>query len=191
MLPDNVLSSQVMAGDFIGAKAFESSPVVDYEDGGVALNNPSLGLMYQLWTCRLSGNDVIVSAPEVADTIIFTTSGITEISFTFDSNMNPALAYIQSSVAKLRWYDTTINDFSIISFDSTVRTPKIVLDDKRTLQSSTRDIILAYVKGGKLCARQQRDRFTIEYELTNALYKGIIKFGMNNKLRLQFLMDAI
>ena len=49
MLPDNTLASQSIIGPFIGGRARAISNIQDYESGGVGLNDPSLGLDYQIW----------------------------------------------------------------------------------------------------------------------------------------------
>ena len=63
------------------------------------------------------------------------------------------------------------------------------LDDKR--QSATaqgnNDIILAYVRAGKLYYRQQRDRYEVEYLLAEEIpAKVLTRIGMSKNYRLQF-----
>lgn len=188
MLPDNTLSSSSIIGSYILAKKYDVSNLLDYEYGGIAVNDNSMGRLYQLWRCRLVGNDVIIDAPEAAPTIIYSAANITEISFTFDSNLQPAIVFVQDSIPKLRWYDTTIPGFDVIEIPYAV-TPRIALDDLRESQNTNRDIILGYLKNNSLCCRQQRDRFLIEYVLTESLYKRLVKMGMSNKLRMQFTLE--
>ena len=190
MIPDNLLSTIPITGDFILAKKYDVTFTLDYEDGGIALNDISEGNQYQVWRGRLVGNDIILDAPEVAPVIVYSAPDMTEMSFTFDHNMRPAIAFVQDDVCKLRWYDTSIPAYDILSFGY-VRTPRIVMDDKRITQDINKDMIYAYVNNYKLCYRQQRDRFLIEYVLSEALYKRLIKIGMNNKLRMQFLLELM
>lgn len=187
MLPENILSSTAVTGDFILAKGLDISSVLDYEDGGIALDDPSEGNQYQVWRGRLVGDDIILDAPEVEPTIIYSASNITEISFTFDHNMRPAVTYVQAGVVKLRWYDTSIPAYNILGFSGAI-TPKIVMDDKRETQTSNKDMLLVYLQEGKLCYRQQRDRFLIEYVLAEGPYERLLKIGMNTRLRMQFIL---
>ena len=191
MIPDNSLSLVNITGDFILAKQYDVNPGLDYEDGGIAINDTSKGNQYQVWRGRLVGDDIILDAPEAAPVTVYSAPNITEISFTFDHGMRPALAFVQGySVGKLRWYDTSIPAYDVLSF-ADIYTPRIVMDDKRITQDSNRDMIYAYIKDYKLCYRQQRDRFLIEYILSQALYRRLIKIGMNNKLRMQFLLELV
>lgn len=187
-LPDDSLSTDRWPSTVFGARALAVTRRVDYEDGGIALNDPSRGLLYQRWRARLIGDDVIIDASEVEETVLFSGSDITEISFTFDQNMRPALAFVQNGVAKLRWFDSVIGQQVITEFPGAI-TPRVVLDDKRATQSAASDIIFAYVRDGALYYRQQRDRFTIERLLDQGPHKGLIKIGMGRNLRLQFVME--
>jgi hypothetical protein len=189
MMPDNVLSTVPMPAAFIGARALPITKTVDYEDGGIALNDPSRGSNYQRWRGRLIKDDVILDAPEVEEFVLLNGENITEISFTFDQNMRPALAFVQNGVAKLRWFDTVAGAQVITEYADAI-TPRVVLDDKRITQTSNSDIILGYVKAGKLYTRRQRDRFTIEYLMDDGPHIGLVKIGLNARLRLQFLMEV-
>ena len=188
MLPGGVLSSSAVYSDFVLAKQRAVTKLLDYEDGGIAINDPSEGLLYQEWRGRLIGNDIVLDAPEASPTTIYSASGISEISFTFDQNMRPAVTYVQDGAAKLRWFNTTIEDYEIITLEDSV-SPRVVLDDKRTLQSALNDIIWAYIRLGQLCYRQQRDRFLIEYVLHSGPMDGLLlKMGMNAGFRMQFMI---
>ncbi len=190
MLPDNVLSSAPVNAAFSGARALPVTRLVDYEDGGVAIQDPSQGSQYQRWRGRLLGNEIILDAPEVEPFAVYSGADITEFSFTFDQNMRPAIAFVQNGVAKLRWFDSQAGQQVITDIGAGVITPRVTLDDKRFTQSANSDIILSYVRDGGLYYRQQRDRFTIERLLDAGPHKGLIKIGMGSNLRLQFLMEG-
>jgi hypothetical protein len=186
MLPDNVLSTTDIVSPVIGSRrnsVISRSFTIDYEDGGIALNDPSAGLMYQMWTGQVIGNDVVLSAPSVSPTIIYTGVNITEISFTFDQNMRPTLAFVEGGQSKMLWYNPIIpgNEVTNISGSS----PKVFLDDKRPLQNITSDILLAYIFNNNLCMRMQRDRYLIEYILKNITGR-LITIGMGSNWRVQF-----
>lgn len=194
MMPDNVLSSQVIASRFMGAKSLSVSKTVDYEDGGIGIQDLSEGLMYQRWRARLfrAGTDesyVMLDALSVPEFTILEAPYLTEVSFSFDQTMRPAIAYVQNDVAKLWWYDTAIPGMVTTEIGEGVITPRITFDDKRYIGSmgyQTSDLILAYVKNNNLYFRQQRDRFLVEYLLEEGV-TPLIKIGLNRGLRLQFM----
>lgn len=188
-LPDDVLSATPVNAAFSGARALPVTRTVDYEDGGIAIQDPSRGSQYQRWRGRLLGENIILDAPEVEPFVALSGPGITEISFTFDQNMNPAVAFVQDGVAKLWWFDSVPGQQVITELAVDVITPRVILDDKRFTQTSNSDIILAYVRDGTLYYRQQRDRFTIERLLDAGPHVGLVKIGFNVQLRLQFLME--
>ena len=188
MMPENALSTTPVPAPFVGARARSISARVDFEDGGIAIQDPSQGNQYQVWRARLIGDDVILDAPTVPEFVLFSGEGITEISFTFDQNMRPALAFVQDGLAKLWWFDSVAGSQVITEYPDSI-TPRVVLDDKRSTQLQNSDIILAYVRSGTLYTRQQRDRFTIEYTHSSGV-TPLIKIGFNRQLRLQFMHEV-
>lgn len=188
-LPDGVLSTTAEPFVFSGGRFLPVTKVVDYEMGGIDINDASEGLLYQRWRAQLIRGQVIVDAPTVDPFVLIESADITEISLTFDQNMRPALAYVEAGTAKLRWYDSTIPGYDVISLPAGSITPRVAMDDKRAKQATISDIILAYVRSGSLYYRQQRDRFLIEYELSTGITTGLIKIGMNNRLRFQFMLE--
>lgn len=191
MIPDESLSLVEMFAPYLYPDDLFVTKLVDYELGGTALNDASDGLEVQKWTLRLEVDeltgmgDVYISADTVAETLLFSGDGITEISLTFDQNMNPAVGFMQSGEARLRWYDATIPGFTIITLPAGTTAPKLCLDDKRNLQTSASDIIMCYERAGSLYFRAQRDRFLVEYLLTTGVDGQVLKIGMNEKYRLQ------
>jgi hypothetical protein len=190
VIPLQRLSSTPVPAEFLEPDDIETpSSLVDYELGGVALNDPSQGLKVRNWRLRLVGNDVRINADGVPEETLFTRSGITELSLTFDQNMRPYVAFVQNGQAILRWYDTLAQQQIFLDLDPATVTPRVCLDDKRPLQVGGSDVILAYVRDDNLYFRAQRDRFEIEYLLQTAVGGKLIRVGMNQKLRLQFLLE--
>lgn len=189
MLPDGVLSTTPDPYAFSGGRSLSVSKVVDFETGGIAVNDASEGLQYQRWRCQLIRGQVIIDAPSVAPFVFMENANIEEISLSFDQNMRPALAYVESGTAKLYWYDSTIPGYTTLTLPAGSITPRISMDDKRSNESSISDIILAYVRSGSLYYRQQRDRFLTEYELATGITTGLVKIGMNNRFRFQFMLE--
>lgn len=195
MIPDNALSTQPVSAAFIGGRSYPVKNTVDYESGGVALGDLSQGLLSNVWRARVSPDrsSILLATTGVEEYSVLTDANITEVSFTFDQNMRPVVAYVASSVAKLYWYDSSVPGMVTTVF-SGIKTPRVSLDDKRDIAAAGgwSDVIFAYMRGNNLYFRQQRDRFGIEYLLAAGVpSKGIIKFGMNAQNRLQFLMDFV
>lgn len=196
MIPDDRLSSIVLSDDIIGGRSGAVTGTVDYEDGGIGLSDTSEGKLYQIWTGSLIGDDIILDSPATSPETVYTASDLSEFSFTFDQNMKPVLSFVQDGESKYRWYDSTISDYRITSLGDTVSSPKVFLDDKRVLQDASNDVILAYLKERivdevtyyDLYFRLQRDRFEIEYLLKEDTGGELVKFGMNKKWRLQFVI---
>lgn len=188
MMPDNVLSTVPINAAFSGARALPVTRLVDYEDGGIAIQDPSRGSLYQRWRGRLIDDEIILDAPEVEPFTVLSGPDLTELSFTFDQNMRPAVAYVQAGVAKLWWFDTVAGAQVTTTYPGAI-TPRVILDDKRFTQTSNSDVILAYVRDGALYYRQQRDRFQTEQLLDAGPHVGLVKIGFNVQLRLQYLME--
>ena len=188
-LPGNALSvparpGQLLAPDNLGRPL----RTTDYELGGIALNDPSQGLQVRNWRLTLVGNEVRVAGdPYTTETVVFTETGITEVSMAFDANMQPAVAYLAFSIAKLRWYDATVPGYDTVILPSDARSLVLVMDDKRDSAAAYRDVLLFYIRTNRLCYRQQRERFFTERTLCwfegNAV--SISKAGMNDALRMQ------
>lgn len=192
MIPLNRLSVTPQPAEFLEPDDIETpSSLVDYELGGVDLNDASQGLRVRNWRLRMVGNDVRINADGVPETTLFTRSGITELSLAFDQNMRPYVAFIQNGQAILRWYDTLAQQQVFLDLAEGTVTPRVCLDDKRPLQVGASDVILAYVLNDNLYFRAQRDRFEVEYLLQANVGGRLIRVGMNRKYRLQFLMEEV
>jgi len=187
MLPENRLSTEAKPSTFI--EPIKRTPFADTEYGGVALGDPSQGMLAKLWACEYNKQtgEVTISAPGVAPTVLFTREGISDIALAFDQNMRPFVAFVENDVGKFYWYDP-IAQANVFAEDvlGNIVTPRCQLDDKRPSQVASSDIVLAYMKGADLCFRQQRDRFGVEYILAAGVGGKLIDIGMNHKLRFQF-----
>ncbi|MBB4126213.1 hypothetical protein GGR77_001503 [Xanthomonas translucens] len=189
-LPDGVLSDQAIPAPVIGA-AYSRNRHIAREQGGIALNDASKGLLYQTWTLewnRQTG-DFELSAPNHPPSVLFNRINVTEVSLAFDRNMNLAVVWVESGQAKLYWYDSTIPGMTTWETQlGAAVSPRITHDDKREGESAVSDIILSYIKGGNLYYRQQRDRYGTEYLLASGLGPNarLVELQMNRKMRLQW-----
>lgn len=175
---------------FVDAKANTVSPLIDYETGGAALQDPSQGLMVQVWTARTDGTDITLEADNSPAQIIYSGVNITEVSLAFDSNMNYFIAFVEDGQAKFKWYDSTAGDFAVTSLGASDLYPRCTLDDKRSFNNAGRSVILAYLRNDTLYARYQNDRYDTEYNL-GAITPGkkLAKIGMGEGLRLNYLLS--
>lgn len=193
-LPQDQLSSTPVPGYFLGARAQVFPDYIDYMDGGVAIQDPSLGLNYQVWTAEIVSDviedNIMLSAPTFPATSVYTGDDITEVSLAFDQSMQPAVAFVEAGVAKLLWYDTTVSELVATEIPGNVTHPRVALDDNREFNRANSDIILAYIRDGALYYRQQRDRYTIERQLSSGPWIALVRIGMGSTLRFQFQVVA-
>lgn len=191
-LPLNALSTPAYPAELLFPdNVSRTDRKVDYERGGIGLNDPSQGLNYQNWRLRIDGNQVLVSVEpyESVETLLFTAAGITEASLAFDQNMRPAVAYIQAGQAKLYWYDSFLAAQTTTTLAAGITSVYLTMDDKRSVatQTNTNDILLFYCQAGQLFYCQQRERFAVNRFLANNTFGGayILHAGMNAKNRVQ------
>lgn len=188
MIPGGRLSTTQFPAAFLGARASgDISFLLDREDGGVALQDPSQGLLVKQWLGVCDGSTITISAPGVSPTVVITDTDITEFAFTFDQNMNVAVSYRAAGITKLNWFDIIANDQVTTVYGADYLSPRVSLDDKHPLASDTSDVIFAYIRGTNLYYRQQRDRYDTEY-LLGPVESGYTphKIGMNVENRFQF-----
>lgn len=164
--------------------------LIDYEWGGIAIQDTSQGMRYQVWQVfynrlissicirRMAFSEEIVILPNMQN--------ITRLGLAFDLNMRPTICYVQNGISYLYWYNLFTNEATITEFTD-MKNPCITLDDSRSVQSSQSDIILAYQIGRDLYYRQQRDRYQIPLLLIeNHRASTLFQIGMNLGNRLQF-----
>lgn len=183
--------SSPLAPDFVS----RADKLVDYELGGVALNDASQGLQVRQWRVFVQAGDVCVAPhPEGAPvTVLFSAAGVTELSLAFDQLMHPTVAFVQNDVVKLYWFDATVAQQVTTSYPG-ASSPMLCHDDKRSIQvtAGVSDVLFFYVDSGGLYYRQQRDRFGVA-RLLAALPPGssvITGVGMGTNGRVQVYMSA-
>lgn len=165
-----------------------SSPLIDYEYGGVAINDSSQGLMVKVWTARYDARAaaLYLSAPGVDEFLLFGRPGVTEIGLAFDQNMNPFVCFVQNKEPWVWWYDPVAQEqvFTQSLMPTDAVNPRCTLDDGRSFNVSNSDIILAYVRDGAIRHRKQRERFATERTFAGSA-KGLWQLGMATNLRLE------
>lgn len=193
MLPLNELSSKATVRGYSMPVKQPGDFLVDWEMGGIALNDSSKGLNFQLWTLEVKKHpsisnewNVFLFAESVAAIILFSAQNITSASLAFDQNMRPFVAFVQNDQAKIYWYDSLVGAQITSDLAIDVRHPVCCVDEHRSFNVSNSDIILAYIRSGWLRYRQQRDRYTIEYDLCEVGDAELLSVAMNVGLQLQF-----
>lgn len=196
MLRDPIKSDPTVEGFYIAPDDIGTLLLQDFELGGTGLNNPDDGLLVQTWEAWYNTADSTVYVKDEAENVtpLFTMANIHTISLTFDQNMNPFVAYMkrigETDEAWFWWFDTDLEDTVHTQLPAGSVYPVCSLDDKRSTQTMSSDIILAYVRANTLYIRVQRDRYLTEYTFHEGLddFTYCRKVGMNSKNRLQFEM---
>lgn len=193
-IPENRLSSVNIPGPFLAPRDVQPDPGESFHMGGIALNDPLLGLRVQTWRASIiNANQVWLEAPNHPISLLFTDGvAISHISLAFDANMNWAIAFVADGQSKLRWFDTVTGQFETLVLNPADSRPMLVLDDSRKMQLTlgTPDIILTYMRFDNLHHRIQRDRFLIEYTTgTFPTADNVVNFGMNTSNRLQWALQ--
>ncbi len=185
-LPSTTLSSTSVPSAWINPyQRTRTNPLIDYDIGGVDLQDPSQGQRVKVWKSYWEAGTIYVTPDDGgAITPVINVIDCKEVSFTFDQNMRYTCCYMDNGGLKLYWYDSTIPGMTTTTFPNAI-SGMIRLDDKRTSQGGTSDILLVYIEGGQLKLRQQRDRFLIEYVIKTTDAKSVVQLGMNTKWRIQ------
>jgi hypothetical protein len=192
-LPLNALSTLAAPASFLWPDSIiRASLLEDWEMGGVALSDPTQGLMVQTWRAFMDGDTVMVEGETVAAAPLFTLAGLSEITLAFNQNMDPLIAYVENGSAKLWWYDPVPEDYAVFNLPADALSPRLTLDDKRDGASGFNDALLFYIRSSNLCYRQQRERFTVERTLASVPGGStrIRRCGMSAGLRLQIEFDV-
>lgn len=183
MMPNNVLSSQSINSPFIVPDRLDE--LLDYEYGGIELGNVSQGLQAKLWSCFYENDQIKISNGLTTQTLIVI-ENVTALSFAFDLNMRPMVAYLANHHCYLWWYDSQAAAQITTDFGPNFTFPQLALDDKRGVQSANADVIFSYIKDNKAYMRLQRERFLIEHEIAEA--KRLVQIGMMTNQRFGFAL---
>lgn len=188
MIPNHKLASEYVEAEFL----YENSedPLIDIQPGGVAIGDNSRGVDYQMWEMTYENNRLTVRSLTTNTTVVLKNNviGVTSLSFSFTLNMDINYTYTIGDTTYLYYFDSTIQQNTETSFIN-MRDVNMIYDDLRQTQTSSTDILLVYVNTvtGKLCYRLLRDRYTIEYELSDLPRNAkLIRVGMATNLRLKF-----
>jgi hypothetical protein len=188
MIPDDVLSTEVISAGFLFPRNTPRRPLVDYEYGGVDIQDGTRGLRVKVWKGEYIDGQIVLSAEGVAPVAVLTVAGVEEFQFTFDRNMNVFVAYqLSSGACRFYWFDSLVSNFVTTNLPSGTITPRCAHDDNRDLEVNTSDIILSYARNSNLYYREQRERYQTEHLLAEGVApNGLVQIGLNRVLRFQF-----
>ena len=201
MLPNNsVTFISETRRDFLHLNNSLYDPLVSYEKGGFSLGNPSLGLVYQIWTLKFEnkkfilnnelGFELVLKELDPLEDIV-----VKKVSLSFDQNMKYVWGYsyetknlVQNTklFTKFYWYDVSSDKYSEMLLPN-MTDISLGLDDKRVKSNNSNDIVLMYVnKDNYICIRYQRDRYLIEKTIKKLPPNTVItKLGLTVDLRFQ------
>ena len=193
MIPDNRLSSELMLADWLIEKPdSEFTRTEGYEYGPSALYDTNSELTAALWKYTYRDNQVFMKKDGTDTEIaIDTVMNATDIAVCFNQSSQPVIAYMAGGITYLKWFDTNIQEYVVTELGPGLSSPRIILDikDKKSSQS---DVVLFYFRNNQtLCARYQRDRYSIEYVLKSTSPHKILRVGMNKINRVQFLIEEV
>jgi hypothetical protein len=197
------ISVPPVPGNIIQGRSKTHNLLIDYETGGIGLNDPSQGQLVQVWQGIVQNfRDIYFSAPNTPNTIVYSTGYAAQmISICFDQNMRPHVAFMENGTSKLYFYNSSLGHSDLLVLPTGSKNPKITLNDKRPEQSTYSDIVLVYQRGTDLFVRVQRERYLIEHLVATGTVGELLKIGMNDGMRIQYefgvkmtdkeLMDAL
>lgn len=193
MLPLDELSSIAAITGYPDPVKQPGDFFVDWERGGVALNDTSEGLQFQVWKLTAVKDEenanlrhLWLSSPNGYAHLLLSAEDITEVALSFDQNMNPFLAYVQDGVSKFYWYDPVLPGMTTTNLPTGSSSPRCTIDDKRPENIGISDNVLAYIRDGWLRVRYQRDRYLVEYDMAEVGEAELVSVAMNKGWRLQF-----
>ena len=187
MIPGDALTIEPLRGSFLHQMNSPQELLIDYERGGVALNDSSQGLSVQLWSTAYEDDVVYAVEESGARHALFSRPGITELSLAFYQSAAPFVAFADAGGATFWWFNPNTAQHEFFPYlPPTISGIRCTLDDSRPLSATTNDIVVAYLRNGNLCARVQRENFANEKVLAENAGSRLIQLGMNTVLRLQF-----
>ncbi|CAK25977.1 putative structural protein [Pseudomonas phage LKD16] len=176
---------------FVGARARRDiSDVLDFCDGGVAIQDPSEGLFVRVWRTMLRNDGTYLGWEDGTNEVRIgdgIDAGISTISLDFDSNMNYVFVFVRADKTGALSYFNVQQGRRIIVELGQVDYAKVALDDKRPGATAWAQVIVPYTRGGNMYVRTQNENYTQEHlEVdTGKVFRPLVKCGMGTNLRFQ------
>lgn len=188
MLPNDAISTVPISAPFLWPDSQRLTFTEDFEAGGVALQDTSQGLSSHRWRCFIGQTGIHIQRDGLPDQVWVTVGGVLEVALAFDQNMRPTVAWrLDNGRIYLRWYDSLTQQYVTTDF-GLAKNPRLTLDDKRSSQVNSSDVIFVYMRDGAVYYRKQRDRYQTEMQIASGLTPNIVlrNVGMGLNWRLQF-----
>lgn len=184
-VPALTLTPFPMPGDFAYLVRAERDQLVDFEQGGIALNDGSKGTDIQLWSGVYTAGGFVLSAPSVAPTVVWSTPGVIRFGFSFDQNMEPVIAYEDASGAHVRFFGAN-HQFDIQDLEAGATNICISADDNRPFNTLNRNVILGYNVGNSLNVRVQFESYATPHVLDGAFPYALTACGPGTNFRYRY-----
>lgn len=171
----------------------------DHEAGPSDLNVTDEGMQFQHWILSFNqANGDVTLTPQTSGTPIVLPAlapNAQQLSFCFDQNARPAVCWVIDATGYLYWYNSDVGSFVTDVFPGVVSC-MLTLDDKRTSQVESNDILFFYTRETSsnnytLFSAVQRERFGTERTMQNDVPPYLRKAGMNDGLRVQVALTYI
>jgi|NOAtaT_7_FD_contig_31_6571127_length_3878_multi_5_in_0_out_0_6 hypothetical protein len=195
-LPSNKIVEEITPSPFLFPDDLAYTEIVRYELGGVSIGDGSQGLQKDAWSSRYdssTGGIYLKNMRTEIETLVITVANVIRLSFSFDSNMRPVIAYSTGEGDSFfYWYDSTIANYNTTQLPSDSIDLVVTHDDKRRIgqQANYSDVLIFYLRNDRLYYRQQRDRYTVERQIATLSEGSHLKHaGMCRDLRIRFEIE--
>ena len=184
MIPGNTFTPTPIVTGYSYPDTLPYDPLSQTVNGGIALNDGSMGRTYQFWNVSYDSTSINVKPLGGAVALSLTVTGVLSVSLAFDTNMQPVLAWTTTAGAFLRYYNAIAEVFDTLAYPA-VSSCRVAVDDPAPYYAGASDVVFGYTLGSSLYYRQQRDRYTIAY-LVGSVRGTLQHLGLNLGSRLQF-----
>jgi|GEM_PF-6646708 len=164
----------------------------DVAYGGVDVQNPSLGVLHQLWTATYDPfTGVVTLKSENGKSYpIHTQHGINEIGIAFDNNANWVLTYrLTNSRGFISFYSDSVLGRVAVPIGR-CSSMMVGMDDARGIPIGITDILVTYIDPQRrLLLRGQRDKYRIARDMQVLVPQDeeLAGFGMGSNGRVQWI----
>lgn len=186
--PGDPVTNPSVPGTILEGKGLVNNLLVDYETGGIAIQDPSQGHEVQIWKAEVVDLRSIYISSETTAPVLFYSHmyPIKSVSLAFDQAMQPVIAFQDPINCYLFYYSSTILDFEILTLPFGSRSPKVILDEKRRLFLGQSQVMLFYLKGTTFYRREQSSRYLEDIIMFEGIEGNLVRLGRSDKNRLQF-----
>jgi hypothetical protein len=195
-MPGDSLSVEPVPATLLHNDELAWQRYLDYEQGGVDVQDASLGLDYQTWRLDAQGSQLVLRALTTGAAYLLLDTGVEDmqhVALAFNQNMDWQVAWEDGNAVKMRWLDTLTEQYETWT-ESGAYGPGLALDDRRDELRSESDVLFFYLRQGALYHRRQRDRYQVEYPLgavdPTSVTVGRVGMQVNQRLRVEIIRNV-